>query len=212
MDTATLVSFLKSQSVNARFIDRLKITYRPYICPFDELIQLVNKDDTVFDIGCGSGQFAMLLAEFSNPRKIQGIEISHELIKNARELTSKYPEIDLEFNYYDGNHLPESLNQADKVFMIDVLHHVPASAQVSFIEQLYTRMKPGGRFILKDIDAANSLAIFNKFHDLIFSREIGNELSFGSAQQLLRNAGFHVDSASKNTRYVYPHYTLIACK
>jgi 2-polyprenyl-3-methyl-5-hydroxy-6-metoxy-1,4-benzoquinol methylase len=58
----TLVDFLKNQNPNAKFLDKLKIVYRPYIWPLNELLNEIPKNKSVFDIGCGSGQFALLIA------------------------------------------------------------------------------------------------------------------------------------------------------
>jgi cyclopropane fatty-acyl-phospholipid synthase-like methyltransferase len=212
MEPHLLVSFLKEQHTDAKFIDRLKITYRPLICPFDHLLKIVNKEDRIFDIGCGSGQFAMLLAEFARPRSIYGVEISQELINNAYSLISKYPEVESKFEVYNGTVLPKNILYATKIFMIDVLHHIPKENQLLFLKNLYNQMHEGAQFVLKDIDADNPRVVFNKLHDLLFSHEIGNEIAYSKAIKILKDIGFRIKSSVKKTLYVYPHYTIIAEK
>lgn len=53
----SILKYLKTKSNNLGFIDKLKVVYRPLICPFDKLLNYIENNDSVFDIGCGSGQF-----------------------------------------------------------------------------------------------------------------------------------------------------------
>lgn len=73
-------------------------------------------------------------------------------------------------------------------------------------------MKPGAQLIIKDINAANPLVLFNKIHDLVFAGEIGNEMSFARLKEFLINKGFTIQSSTKKTMYVYPHFTIVAEK
>jgi hypothetical protein len=52
-----LLKFLKNKYIHAGFLDRLKLHYRPLICPYISLINMVKPGFKVGDIGCGSGQF-----------------------------------------------------------------------------------------------------------------------------------------------------------
>ena len=45
------------------------------------------------DVGCGSGQFLLLLTEFAEPQEVFGIEISDKLIDNAQRLFSSIPPV-----------------------------------------------------------------------------------------------------------------------
>ena len=82
-----LVHHLKNKHVpEPGIISRLKISYRPYICPFKELLEDLPEGQKVFDIGCGSGMFLSLVAEFRNPKAIAGIEIDQKLINNANQI------------------------------------------------------------------------------------------------------------------------------
>jgi hypothetical protein len=65
---------------------------------------------------------------------------------------------------------------------------------------------------LKDINAGSPLVYCNKLHDLIFAREIGNEMSFKNALELLKANGLTIIEQTKRTMYVYPHYTIVGKK
>ncbi|RQO30700.1 hypothetical protein DBR32_08190 [Taibaiella sp. KBW10] len=207
-----IISFLKEKYQSTGFIDGLKIRYRSLICPFVELLAEVKPGEKVGDIGCGSGQFLLLVSRFTKAGKVFGIEIEPRLIANARNLFSTYPEEKYVFDTYDGMHFPQALSEMDVIFLIDVLHHVPKALQEAFIKNIAGLLKPGARLILKDINAASPLVYANKLHDLVFAGEIGNELSMNNAKALLVQSGLNVVLEQKRTMYVYPHYTLIAVK
>ncbi|TND02411.1 MAG: methyltransferase family protein [Bacteroidetes bacterium] len=202
-----IVAFLKSKTVNAGFIDRLKIHYRPLICPFIPLFGYVKENDRVFDIGCGSGQFCLLLHKFTKPSSITGIEISERLVNNARQLfSSEQVQIPFAFFTFDGKTFPPELGQSDLVFLVDVLHHVPGKLQQDFLSGICKAMKPGARLVLKDINGASPLVLFNKLHDLVFARETGKERSVAQASAMAEKAGFKIRATFKQRVAVYPHY------
>ncbi len=208
-----IVSFLKETRFSGGLFDTLKVRYRTYICPFIDLIQKVQPGDRVGDVGCGSGQFLLLLSKFADqPQSLYGIEISKHLIENAKALFSGQQQIKSHFETFDGSHFPEELGQSDIIYLIDVLHHVPKKNQMQFISNLCKLMKPGARLVLKDINRASLLVLFNKMHDLVFAGEIGNEMSMNHARSLLEKNGMRIIEQYKRRMYVYPHYTLVAAK
>ena len=208
-----LVTFLKSQQSNANFLDHLKITYRPYICPFDQILETIPDGAKIFDIGCGSGQFLLLCAAFVKPAALKGIEISKQLCINAEELLKEYQSnCQIEIQQYDGDELPSDLNSYSWVTMIDVLHHIPEEKHPTFFALLSQNMKAGSKIILKDINASSPLVWMNKIHDLLLAGEIGNELSMKATKDLLERNGFKIVQQSKKRMLWYPHFTLIAEK
>jgi len=212
INNKAIIRFLKMKFKGSGFIDSLKIKYRSLICPFISLIKMVKPGEKAGDVGCGSGQFLLLLTEFAQPSYLYGIEISKKLIDNAQSLFSTLPKEKYHFEEYDGIHFPAKLSELDIIYLIDVLHHVPKQQQENFIRDLVITMKPGARLVLKDINGGNPLVYFNKMHDLIFAREIGNEISFENAKSLLIQNGLNIIEQEKRTMYVYPHYTIVAKK
>lgn len=207
-----IIHFLKNKFKSAGFIDGLKIKYRSLICPFISLIKMVQPGEKVGDVGCGSGQFLLLLSEFSPASCLFGIEISRKLINNANNLFQDMPGSLYKFKEYDGQKFPEELSEMDVIFLIDVLHHVPKQLQNDFLKNLAAIMKPGARLVLKDINAASPLVYCNKLHDMIFAGEIGNEMTMTNAANQLTKNGLSITEQEKRTMYVYPHYTIVAKK
>lgn len=205
-----VLDFLRDKSPDAGFIDRLKIRYRPLVCPFPELLEQVKPGAQIGDVGCGSGQFALMIAAFRQPSGIYGIEISDRLVQNAQKLfTESSVKVPFRFEKFDGNSFPAALNSCDQLFMVDVLHHVPEDKHEAFLSGLYKTMKPGAQLILKDINGGSPLVVFNKIHDLVFSREIGCEISLAAAEALAQKSGFRIMSKFTKRTLVYPHYFLI---
>jgi len=207
-----LLAYLKSLDFQAGFLDRVKVYYRPLVCPFVELINLVKEGEKVGDIGCGSGQFGLLVAEFAKPSLVFGIEISERLVNNARQLFAKYARTASEFEVFDGVIFPDKIGELDVVFLNDVLHHVPKQAQQQFMTDLIKKMKSGARLILKDINGGSPLVYCNKMHDLMFAGEIGNELPWKTSKAWLEQNNLQILEFTKKRMYVYPHYTIVAKK
>ena len=214
MTTRDLVSFLKEQTVNKRFIDRIKIAYRPYICPFDDLLEKVEVKDRVMDIGCGSGQFCALVQHFCHPEKVSGIEIAQHLIDNANSIfaSNQVEEDRFDFQVYDGQTIPAVVAEYNRIFMIDVLHHIQKKDQLSFLRQLFEKSSEKSIIVLKDMDRTFPFGLTNKFHDLLFSGEIGCERTPDECRNMLESVGYKIDKIESRTMFMYKHYTIIGTK
>lgn len=211
--TRQLMDALGIITTELPFLDRLKVKYRPLICPFDEILQLIQPGKIVADIGCGSGQLLWLISKFKNPHKVLGVEINERLIDNASHLFSEFlPDQDAEFQLFNGVTMPQNLADADYLLLIDVWHHVPVNSRESFFLSLSKTMKPGATLIFKDIDAASPWVYTNKLHDLVFASEIGHEISLSNAEALMLEHDLEILEVAKKRTYVYPHYTVVARK
>lgn len=207
-----LFEYLKSsEAKDLKGLSKIKTIYRPYICPFDDLLNNIPHGVSLFDVGCGAGSFLSILSNFNKPKKIAGIEISDHLINDARSLLSKF-DIEQHIYKYDGNTIPNEISEYDFVTMIDVYHHIPQKIQIEFMHQLYAKMKKGSVLILKDINNASPFVYMNKLHDLVLSSEIGHEISHSFAMKMLKDIGFEILKTDKKLMFVYPHYTIYAKK
>ena len=208
-----IVTFLSSTTANATFLQKLKIKYRPFVCPFDELLSYAGSKDKVYDIGCGSGQFAALVANFTDAKTIKGIEIDKHLVRNAKQINKRFAkEKTIDFAHFSGSKIPDDIRKYNLIYMIDVYHHIPVAIREDFMQQVYKKMKPGARLMFKDINAASPFIPFNKVHDLVFAQEMPHEISFYKAIQLLTGTGFKVLEARKKQVFVYPHYFILVEK
>jgi len=207
-----LLAYLKTIPFAGGAIDKLKIYYRPLVCPFVEWIGMIEKNSKVGDIGCGSGQFLLLASVFAEPSAVFGIEINDRLIENANSLFKREVKIPYKFQKFDGKIFPEFISDLDIVFLNDVLHHVPKNMQRKFIDDLTVRLKKNATLVIKDINAESLLVYFNKLHDLLFAGEVGNEIKFQVISSWIKDNGLEILRTSKKKMYVYPHYTIVAKK
>lgn len=212
--THQLSAYLKSKTSGIRPAIRFLMINRPRICPFDDLLALLPQGRRVLDIGCGHGAFLLLLARYREPSHLLGLDINPAAVRCARRLLARCPFAEsYGVETYDGLRLPSSVQTAEYVFLIDVLHHVPKVSQKAFLGGLFHEMQSGATLVMKDIDAANRLlAKFNLMHDLIVARQIAHTMSVYQAEQLLSDIGFVIGSAKKQRRLCYPHYTIVARK
>lgn len=207
-----LASFLtQNQPIKIGLIDKLKISYRPYICPFNDLLTLIPKNSNVFDIGCGSGMFLSLVNQYRNPKQVFGIEISEKLIDNANQLFKNNSNIKNTFKVYNGQDIPDEINEYNYIFLIDVLHHVPQQKQLLFLKEIATKMALDSKLVIKDINRKNPFFIWNKIHDFVFSGEIGTEPNPKKLIILLENLGYEIEVEEYKMMFLYPHFTLV-CK
>jgi ubiquinone/menaquinone biosynthesis C-methylase UbiE len=207
-----LVRILRKKKFNGSKVDRLKVYYRPFLCPFNELLAFAGEDDSILDVGCGNGQFIYLLAEVINPRCITGIDNSEKLIVRAREYLSDIQKSPILLYSYDGINLPDTFNDVSLVYLIDVLHHIDYSKQQTFLHQLFLKMEKGSRLIIKDIDASSYLVFVNKLHDKILTGEDSKELTLATVLKILKSTGFYIEQFKTKRLLWYPHYTIEALK
>lgn len=202
----------KKMPKNSNFLDKVKIAYRPYICPFSDLLEILPERSSIFDIGCGNGMFLSLVAEFKKPLSLGGTEITEQLINNTRNILQNYS-LPISLGVFDGMNIPPEIKNYQYIFLIDIIHHVPRKNQIKFLENILNKMSPESILVIKDIDADNFfLSKFNKLHDFIFTGKAGEELGFSEIKKILADLGFSIVSSGKKRIFLYPHYTIICQK
>jgi demethylmenaquinone methyltransferase/2-methoxy-6-polyprenyl-1,4-benzoquinol methylase len=101
----------------------------------------VNPDETVLDVGCGTGNLTgALLARLSASGRVVAVDISPRMIEVARD---KVRDERVEWHTVDASRLPLSAEQCDRVFCFSVWPHFedPVAAAIEFRRVL----KPGGQ-------------------------------------------------------------------
>ncbi|PWU10428.1 MAG: hypothetical protein C5B51_04310 [Terriglobia bacterium] len=101
-------------------------------------------DLRMLEIGCGVGRMTRMLSRIFG--RVTGVDISEEMIRQARENTSDLQNVELVLG--DGCTLAgiES-NSYDFAFSFIVFQHIPAySVMSSYCREVYRVLKPGGLF------------------------------------------------------------------
>jgi SAM-dependent methyltransferase len=164
-----------------------------------EIPQLLDlgPDSSVLEIGCGSGGYALHLAEKPGCQ-IVGVDINEPGIRSAKELAqikglvsrARFEQCDVSKN------LPFDDETFDAAFSNDVLCHVPG--RLDLMVEMSRVLKPSGRILFSDalvIGAMNS------------AEEIENRSSIGiyfysppgENERLLEQAGFSQVSTTDTT-------------
>ena len=104
------------------------------------------------DIGCGDGNFTMLMAKSLGAKEIYGVDISEKGVEMARKKGVKAFKIDV-----DEENLPFNDNYFDVVTALEVIEHLFDPDH--FLEEVYRVLKPNGIFILS---TPNLAAIHNR--------------------------------------------------
>ena len=120
-----------------------KTQWDPAYAAVAELLRA--SDRPLLDIGCGVGLLAAYLRESGCRQPILGIEPDEEKVRVAVErVGGAYPLLELQTG--DARALPEF---SGDIVMLDVLHYMAPDAQRSVLEQIASRVCPGGRALIR---------------------------------------------------------------
>ena len=106
-------------------------------------------DSSVLELGCGSGGYALHLAEKVGCRLL-GLDINASGVRNANQLAlARGLSSQVRFEQCDvSNNLPFDNNAFDAVFSNDVLCHIPGRPKL--LGEMFRILKPGGRMLFSD--------------------------------------------------------------
>lgn len=186
----SLYKLYSDSTLTERFYARL----RWRLCPFYEIERLIPGKANILDIGCGFGLLSNYMALMSEDRKVLGIDLSEKRIAAAKKTIGRRANID--FIIADVKNL--DIANCDAVVITDFLHHISFKEQERLLENIYSRLKNGGRLILQDVDASRPCRYF-------FTRALDRALNVGKPlyyrskkdwQKLLQGVGFNVEVSS----------------
>ncbi len=130
---------------------------------------LRQSDHPLLDIGCGVGLLAAYLRESGCRQPILGIEPDVAKIRMATEQVAHgYARI--EFRVGDARDLPEF---SGDVVMLDVLHYMDAACQRSVLEGISSRIRPGGRALIRTTFRDGSWRYYATLLEEVFVRVSG---------------------------------------
>ena len=187
--------------------------YRPYICPYDALIQYVPQGSSVLDIGCGGGLFLGLLTGTNRIKRGHGFDSNPNAIETANSMAklaklAGYSAV-LQFETRSASTDWPDLTY-DVVSLIDVMHHVPSEAQQNVIKNAIQRVKPGGKFIYKDMCRRPLWrALANRIHDLLLAKEWINYADVSDVINWATSGGLQVGHKSTINQLWYGHELVV---
>ncbi len=204
----------KDCSIKSRLLQK----YRPFICPFKDLLELIPDDvDSMLDVGCGNGFFSLLALQYNKISNATGIDLNSNSISNAKKAfatqkmhisgTAKFISSEAE--------LFTNSTKFDAIVMIDVLHHVPSIEVISFVERYVKLLADNGTLIIKDM-GVNSWwrKAANQLHDLVIAREWIHHIPPTQLVEMLKKSELCLskDKYFEWNTYWYEHYAFTYSK
>jgi SAM-dependent methyltransferase len=141
----------------------------------------------VVDLGCGRGEFLLLLREAGVEAK--GVDVDADMVAYARGEG-------LEIDHTGAVEYLEGLADGSLggIFAAQLLEHLPASTVVRVLELAAAKLRPGGLLVAETINPLSPLALRNYFADLTHVQPLVPE----TLELLARQAGF----ANVETRFL----------
>lgn len=145
----------------------------------------------VLSIGCGDGQFELMLAPHAE--QITALDISEQAIEIARRNAARANVDNVDFQCLALSELSWE-SQFDAVICLAFLHHVPEEDMPELLRQAFAHLRPGGLFYCQEPNRDGLLRkigriVLGKRYDKYHSPD-ERELVPGQLVGDLRKAGF----------------------
>lgn len=176
--------------------------YEKYIAPhqdelFRRIIDIIEPDKDVIDVGCGTGRFSFLAAE--KCRSILGIDLSRKNIQRAQYSLSKNPRGNVSFMHKSIYEVTD--RHFDYAVLTFVIHEVDESERINLLNEIFTA---ADRIIIGDYlvpQPHGLIRIVNKAVEFLAGEEhynnFKNYAAAGGLLGLVNKGGFKVQAEIK---------------
>lgn len=174
---------------------------------------LLPEEGAILDVGCGFGLWSAYFSQMKQGRRIIGIDPNRQRISMAKTVASQLG-LRTEF-YAEDVRQTAARGPFRAVYLLDVLHHIPAADQLGVVRQLTDMIEDGGVLIIKDITTKPWLGL--KFTEVLDRAMVGmkEELAYrhhSEWNELLRELGYEVRVVRVPDVLPYPHVIIAATK
>ena len=126
---------------------RFSILRQPFL---EEIGQYLPRNGRVLDLGSGFGLFSLYFALTAPGRSLIGVELDARRVDCARSSAERLGLSNVRYECSDALGW-QSSETFDAIYLLDLIHHLPAEAVPEFLERLKMRLRPGGILLIKDV-------------------------------------------------------------
>ncbi len=158
-------------------------------CGNPQAIAALKPGEVLIDLGSGAGFDCLLAARQVGPQgKVIGVDMTHEMLKKARENAARVGAANVEFRLGELEHLPVADSTADVIISNCVVNLVPDKAQV--FREAARVLKPGGRLAISDVVNINPLPAELAADKALLCGCVAGAAAPHAIEDMLRAAGF----------------------
>ena len=156
--------------------------------------------ETVVDYGAGTGIYTVAMAAAVPDGKVFAVEALPQLAELLREKITPQLADRLCVCETDDNVVPLDDGEADRVVMVDVLHHL--HDQPEALEQVKRVLRPGGLFVVVDWGDT----------ERPFGPPPGHVLGLAAVREIVTGMGLDVVAAHEPGELLLYHLAVVAAK
>jgi len=158
-------------------------------CGNPQAIAGLRPGEVLIDLGSGAGFDCLLAAKQVGPDgHVIGVDMTHEMLKKARENAARVGAGNVEFRLGELEHLPIADGIGDVIISNCVINLVPDKAQV--FREAFRVLKPGGRLAIADVVNIKPLPEELASDKSLLCGCIAGAAPTTEVELLLRQAGF----------------------
>lgn len=185
---------------------RIHILIRFFTCPFLRTLDVVPRRGRMLDLGAGHGTYARLAMEEGAGAVVA---VEPDLRKSFLPLREQGIRVVAAFD-------DAIRGQFDAIVIYDATYRIPLDEREKLYGRVFERLKPGGLFILKDLDPEHRLKMgWARLQEFLSDHLLGVSLGRGfvyetraQIEQRLSRIGFR-DFTSRAIDRGYPHAHVI---
>ncbi|MES2994946.1 MAG: class I SAM-dependent methyltransferase [Patescibacteria group bacterium] len=157
----------------------------------DHFISLLPPGGHVLDIGSGGGRDSIYM--FSKRLEVTGVDLSENMIRNAKERTPGITYLQMDFEELDFAN-----DMFDGIWANASLHHVPKEKLAPVLVRIHRLLKAGGLFY-----SINKQGEFDGIRENNkFGKAVRRHFSFYKPEELtglVKDAGFTIEEVNSST-------------
>jgi len=197
---------------------RMHIWSRLQLFPFTKLERFLPLEGTFIDIGCGYGQWPLLMGYIRPQADIYGYDPDETKIDRGKEAIDQSGLSNVHLGMGSGIDLPWM--PCRLVTVIDVLYLIPFAEQEKILLKAFDHLEPGGRLLIKEMnDKPRWKYAWNWIEEWLAVRflkiTMGKRFYFRNQSEwetLLRRLGYLVETHRLDRGYLHPHVLFVGDK